>query len=49
LGGRDQEDHGSRPTWANSFRDPISISNPDIVAHSYHPAMQEAVGRRIIV
>jgi hypothetical protein len=24
LGGRDQEDLGSRPGWANSSRDPIS-------------------------
>jgi hypothetical protein len=23
-GGRDQEDHSSKPTWANSSRDPIS-------------------------
>jgi hypothetical protein len=23
-GGRDQEDRGSKPAWANSFRDPIS-------------------------
>jgi hypothetical protein len=23
-GGRDQEDHGSKPAWANSSRDPIS-------------------------
>jgi hypothetical protein len=23
LGGRDQEDHGSKPTWANSVGDPI--------------------------
>jgi hypothetical protein len=23
-GGRDQEDHGSRPAWANSYGDPIS-------------------------
>jgi hypothetical protein len=22
-GGRDQEDHGSKPAWANSLRDPI--------------------------
>jgi hypothetical protein len=22
-GGRDQEDHCSKPAWANSFRDPI--------------------------
>jgi hypothetical protein len=22
-GGRDQEDHGSRPAWANSLQDPI--------------------------
>jgi hypothetical protein len=26
-GGRGQEDHGSKPTWANSSRDPIS-KNP---------------------
>jgi hypothetical protein len=24
-GGRDQEDHSSKPAWANSSRDPISI------------------------
>jgi hypothetical protein len=24
LGGRDQEDQGSKPAWANSLRDPIS-------------------------
>jgi hypothetical protein len=24
LGGRDQEDHGLKPAWANSLRDPIS-------------------------
>jgi hypothetical protein len=23
LGGRDQEDHSSKPAWANSSRDPI--------------------------
>jgi hypothetical protein len=23
-GGRDQEDHGSKPAWANSSRDPMS-------------------------
>jgi hypothetical protein len=23
-GGRDQEDHGSKPAWANSSHDPIS-------------------------
>jgi hypothetical protein len=23
AGGRDQEDHGSKPVWANSSRDPI--------------------------
>jgi hypothetical protein len=23
-GGKDQEDHGSKPVWANSLRDPIS-------------------------
>jgi hypothetical protein len=23
-GGRDQEDHGSKPAWVNSFQDPIS-------------------------
>jgi hypothetical protein len=23
-GGRDQEDHGSKPTWANSSQDPVS-------------------------
>jgi hypothetical protein len=23
-GDRDQEDHGSKPTWANSLQDPIS-------------------------
>jgi hypothetical protein len=22
LGGRDQKDHGSKPAWANSLRDP---------------------------
>jgi hypothetical protein len=26
-GSRDQEDHGSKPAWANSSRDPIS-KNP---------------------
>jgi hypothetical protein len=26
-GGRDQEDHGSKPTWANSFRD-LVLKNP---------------------
>jgi hypothetical protein len=26
-GGRDQEDHSSKPAWANSLRDPIS-KNP---------------------
>jgi hypothetical protein len=24
LGGRDQEDHSSKPAWANSSQDPIS-------------------------
>jgi hypothetical protein len=24
LGGRDQEDHVSKPTWANTSQDPIS-------------------------
>jgi hypothetical protein len=24
LGGRDREDHGLRPAWANSLQDPIS-------------------------
>jgi hypothetical protein len=24
TGGRDQEDHGLKPPWANSLRDPIS-------------------------
>jgi hypothetical protein len=24
LGGRDQEDHSSKPAWANRLRDPIS-------------------------
>jgi hypothetical protein len=23
-GGRDQEDHGSKPAWANNWQDPIS-------------------------
>jgi hypothetical protein len=27
LGDRDQEDHGSKPAWANSLRDPI-LKNP---------------------
>jgi hypothetical protein len=28
CGGRDQEDRGSKPTGANSLRDPISKKNP---------------------
>jgi hypothetical protein len=26
-GGRDQEDHRSKPVWANSLQDPISEKN----------------------
>jgi hypothetical protein len=28
-GGRDQEDRGSKPAWANSSRDPISKKRPN--------------------
>jgi hypothetical protein len=28
LGGRDQEDHGSKPAQANSLQDPTSKKNP---------------------
>jgi hypothetical protein len=39
LGGRNQEDHSSRPVWANSSQDPISTNKKlGVVVHTYHPS-----------
>jgi hypothetical protein len=34
-GGRDQEDHHSRPAQTKSYRDPILINKPGMVVHAY--------------
>jgi hypothetical protein len=38
-GGKDQEDRGLRPAWANSNRDPpISANKQGMVVQAYHPS-----------
>jgi hypothetical protein len=42
LGGRDQEDHGSRPAWAKSSQDPhLNQSKPGMMVHTGHPIFGE--------
>jgi hypothetical protein len=56
-GGREQEDHGSKPTWANSLQDPIlKITRKDCrvaqgVGPEFKPQYQKkkkiSVGKRL--
>jgi hypothetical protein len=47
LGGRDQEDHSSKPAWANSLRDPILkipiIKKGQWSGSRYRPRVQASV------
>jgi hypothetical protein len=46
-GGRDWEDGGSRPAWAKSSRDPISINNLGVVVNTCHPSYAGSQGGMI--
>jgi hypothetical protein len=39
-GGGEQVGHYSRPAWANSCQDPISISKPGVVMHVCKPSYE---------
>jgi hypothetical protein len=40
-GGRDQEDRGSKPAWANSSQDPISKNSSHTHTHTHKTGMVE--------
>jgi hypothetical protein len=42
LGGRDKEDHGSKPAWVKSLQDPISTNEPVV-------QLWGSTGRRVSV
>jgi hypothetical protein len=48
-GGRDQEDHGSRPAEARSLQDPISINKQGVVVCTCDPSYTGDINWRIMI